>query len=223
MLLCLRGKGFVSPEDDYVSQVLRIPLEAWLDTKDKLIKANIITADNYLINFNERQSPRKKKRRLSSYKLFDWVDEEAETTPKAEVIEVEKEKPKKPKKPIEVCPYEEIVQLFNDIMPDQISKVRNITEGVQKQIVCRWTEDKNRRSLQWWSDYFTDMTTRPFLMGLTNSNWKLTLLWAVGPRNMEKVLNDYYQKANNSPYQRKTLENAQAATDWVKKMRGKND
>jgi hypothetical protein len=191
MLLCLRGKGRKKPADDEVANTLRIELADWLKTKANLVERGVIDGSNYLINWDKRQDE----------PLFSWILEDGE-------------KPKKKNGDGVGDDYLlEIIGLFNEIMPKQIQKPRKLTEIVKRHLRARCAEEKERKDLGWWRQYFEGIAKSDFLMGLSEVPFKVNLLWVVGPINMEKILSGLYE--NKQGRHARTLKTAQVVSEWL--------
>jgi len=103
------------------------------------------------------------------------------------------DKPPPPQKPN--CPYKEIIALYHETLPSL--QVVKATESLNPKIKARWQADKTRQNLDWWKDYFEDISRSDFLMGRIK-DFTATLTWLVGTQNMDKVLNGYYINKNGS-------------------------
>lgn len=109
-------------------------------------------------------------------------------------------------------PYAEILRAYHDECPT-LQRVLCYGDTLRAQVRARWREDKQRRDLQWWRDYFRSVNDSPFLLGHTDRPFNCTFQWLTGKQNMSKVLNGQY--AQRAPVKRKTrleqmLEEAEA-------------
>lgn len=90
-------------------------------------------------------------------------------------------------------PYQQIVDAYHEHCPDN-PRVRTISASTKAAIKGRWVEDAERRNIGWWADYFKYVGQREFLTGRAgNRPFFADLMWLVGPKNMEKVINGRYQ------------------------------
>ena len=128
----------------------------------------------------------------------------ATTTPRPVVIEpaIQPElvltsptPPKPPKPPKKAIPYDEIIALYHEHMPDS-PRVRKAGKKLLEQIRSRWKDDEERQDLEWWDYYFRYANTRLWLTGRKcskdGSTFMANLMWLTGIENMEKVTSDYY-------------------------------
>lgn len=118
------------------------------------------------------------------------------------------------------CPHEEIIFLYHSILTE-LPAVRVWGEENKKHLRARWREDKARQSLDWWSAFFGEIKTFPFLMG-EKKDFQATLGWIVGPKNFSKILNGTYRERApaRQPLSTVGMKTAAAAQRFVKKMGG---
>lgn len=92
-------------------------------------------------------------------------------------------------------PFEAIVNLYHKHLPDN-PPVHKINDELRKTISARWKADKDRRMLSWWDYYFRYVATRYWLTGRDGQGgdgpFRASLSWLVGPKNMNKVINNEY-------------------------------
>lgn len=109
------------------------------------------------------------------------------------------------------CPIEAIATEYNarckQLPPVRAERLRSSTA---KSIQARWREDQDRRSLRWWCDYFDRVAASQFLTG-GRTDFRATLDWLVGPKNMAKVLDGAYDPAPGAVDQ---LLTARARRQW---------
>ncbi len=77
---------------------------------------------------------------------------------------------------------------------NEIEGVKHINEDppleTKKRIAARISEHPKKA---WWDDkFFSRVGASEYLCGKSNVEWKATLDWACGPKNMTKILNDLY-------------------------------
>ena len=102
-------------------------------------------------------------------------------------------------KNIFICPHKEIVDLYHSILP-ALTPVKEWTEERQKLLRTRWKEKTERQSLDWWKNFFLDVSKSDFLTGKVNG-FKADLEWLIRPKNFIKVLEGKYR---NVEHQSKT-------------------
>lgn len=66
---------------------------------------------------------------------------------------------------------EDIVETWNTLVVPPLAHVRTITAGRRRKLEAR-TRD---RTLEWWTDYFTQVAASPFLTGDNDRGWRATL------------------------------------------------
>jgi len=98
------------------------------------------------------------------------------------------------------CPIKKLVDLYHETLPE-LPKIRFQGKMLKTRISARWSESAERRNLDWWQEYFSQVSGSDFLMG-RKTDWRATLDWLCGPKNMEKVLNGRYD--NTSSLSKKT-------------------
>ena len=89
-------------------------------------------------------------------------------------------------------PYEGVVGEYHRILTE-LPRVKKLGKPLKKQIAARWKEDKDRQELLWWTNLFQDICGMDFLVG-KKTDWRATLLWITGPKNMNKILNGNYDR-----------------------------
>lgn len=96
----------------------------------------------------------------------------------------------------DAIPFNKIVEAYHEAMPEN-PRVRTMSETTRGHVRSRWNEDKDRRRLDWWIEYFKYCNTCPLLVGKVPRKdappWIATFQWLVLPTNMEKVINGNYQ------------------------------
>ena len=101
------------------------------------------------------------------------------------------------KKPPLICPVEQIVKAYLDILPGLLP-VQRLTDARRKVLAARWREDKERQCLAWWTDYFERVRASDFLMGRCPPTqgrataWQADFDWLLKPANLQKVVEGKY-------------------------------
>lgn len=108
-------------------------------------------------------------------------------------------------------PVREIAEMYLANLPmlPKVDPARIRTE-LAKSIGARWREAPERQSLEWWAEYFRRVAASPFLTG-GRTDFRATLAWLAGPKNMGKVLDGQYDPAPGQPSQ---LIAARARREW---------
>lgn len=91
-----------------------------------------------------------------------------------------------------LCPYDKILQLYHDILPD-LPKTIKLTDTLKKTLKARW---KDFPDIEWWENHFKSILDMPFLLGNNGSGWTASFQWLIGPKNMDKVLSGNYINKN---------------------------
>jgi hypothetical protein len=98
----------------------------------------------------------------------------------------------------EQIPYKIIVELYNTAVKDtHLPPAKGLTAMRRRMIAERWREDKERRSIEWWTNYWKRVVASDFLAGRTppspnHVNWRANFDWFVKPGNLVKVLEGTY-------------------------------
>lgn len=98
-------------------------------------------------------------------------------------------------KPRKAIPFEQIKNLFNEILPE-LPTVILINKSREASIRARWNEHQAHQSLEFWEDLFIEIRKSDFLMGRTlnssGSPFRLTFDWLLKPSNFVKVVEGNY-------------------------------
>lgn len=95
--------------------------------------------------------------------------------------------------PVEDTPYTKIVALYHQHLP-MLAKVRHITDTRRRHIQQRWTEYKERRTLDWWAAYFARAARSDFLTGRRENdrNWRPDFDFFLQPKSLTRLLEGKY-------------------------------
>ena len=95
------------------------------------------------------------------------------------------------------CPHQEIIAAYHAELP-MLRRVREWSEVRQGYLRSRWRESPERRSVQWWREFFGYVRTCPVLVGEHDSRdhegWQADLEWLVRPMNFVKVIEGKYER-----------------------------
>lgn len=94
------------------------------------------------------------------------------------------------------CPVQDIVDLFNTLLPELPSVVL-INKDRSSKIKARWAESPVHQDLEFWRDFFTTVRTSEFLMGGVEGRngskaFRATFDWLIAPSNFVKVVEGNY-------------------------------
>jgi hypothetical protein len=95
-------------------------------------------------------------------------------------------------------PYKIIVELFNAaVKGTHLPAAKGLTPGRRRMIAQRWLEEKEHRSIEWWTTYFQRIAASDFLSGRTppspgHENWRPNFDWFIKPGTVVKVLEGTY-------------------------------
>jgi len=94
---------------------------------------------------------------------------------------------------ISPCPHQKIISLYNEKLP-LLNKVKEtLWNGARaKALVCRWREDKERQTEDWWENLFISISHMPFLNGKNDRGWKADMGWILKSENFTKILEGKY-------------------------------
>ena len=113
---------------------------------------------------------------------------------------------------ISACPYEKIVQLFNETLPE-LSKVKDMTSNRRKNLSTRWKDNWKKYTfkgtqnpsieggLEYWKRLFLYIQEKcPFLMG-RKTEFKATFDWIIDQNNFQKIIEGNYKEKGVSDYE----------------------
>lgn len=90
---------------------------------------------------------------------------------------------------VPVCPQQEIIALYHEILPE-LPPVREWTG--EDDLRARWRSSVERQSLDWWRTFFEYVKKSPFLMG-ERGDFQASLRWIVKAANFAKIVNGNYE------------------------------
>lgn len=90
------------------------------------------------------------------------------------------------------CPHKKIQELYNQKLGNILPYCKVTNNSVDKNLRTRWRECAERQSLEWWGQYFDEISKSDFLMGRSESSFQASFEWIVRPTNMTKILNGNY-------------------------------
>ena len=88
------------------------------------------------------------------------------------------------------CPHEDIVSAYHDLLP-MMPRVRAWTPARKKALQARWSEDKARQDLSWWTGLFSGIAQSDFLTGRAGG-FTASIEWIIKPANFLKILEGNY-------------------------------
>lgn len=95
-----------------------------------------------------------------------------------------------------ICPHREIVSLYHEVLP-MLPRVKEWTPPRQAMLRKRWSEKKERQDINWWREFFVDISKSDFLTGKIERDdgrppFTATLEWLIKPSNFIKVIEGKY-------------------------------
>jgi len=157
-------------------------------------------------------SPTKKV--VSSYKPFTGAVLQKNCSGTA-VTDIEGEVDKEVEVDIDVerlrasCPFQEIVDLYNKILPD-LPRVKILSDKRKTNLKERWNSSKERQTIEYWKGFFEYVSECDFLMGRVN-DWHADFEWLTTEGNFIKVIEGNYRNK-----QGKTIDRALGLIKWLK-------
>lgn len=95
-----------------------------------------------------------------------------------------------------VCPHQEIIALYHEILPAS-PRIKDWTAARASSLKARWSEDPERQTPEYWRRLFEYIAGIPFLTGKVSSNGRkpfmLTLDWLLKADNFAKVREGRYE------------------------------
>jgi len=123
------------------------------------------------------------------------------TTPNGVVVDAERqpeqaEKVSRQAPAIEACPYQAIVNLYHQALPE-LPAVAMLNDSRKRSLQARWRESPVHRDLEFWADYFFQVKTSDFLMGRVpgrngGKSFRASFDWLIAPSNFVKVVEGNY-------------------------------
>jgi uncharacterized protein YdaU (DUF1376 family) len=97
------------------------------------------------------------------------------------------------------CPHKKIIALYNKNLektacPYVDPKTWKGTPAIN--LTARWKEDPERQNLEWWDEFFWQVSVSEFLTGKKKS-WRADLQWIVQYKNFTKILQMNYHMEPN--------------------------
>lgn len=99
----------------------------------------------------------------------------------------------------DVIQWAEIQNKFNEILGDDLGKIRGFSDARKKHVKARINEEPEKRSsVEWWGKYFEYISQSDFLTGKgalhheTGRPFAASFDWIINPNNMLKVLEGKY-------------------------------
>ncbi len=120
----------------------------------------------------------------------ELVDAERQPEQGELIAEPVRNKPKS-----EACPYQAIVNLYHEILPE-LPSLSVINAARKAKLKARWLENSVHRDLDFWRDYFDAVKSSAWLMGKKNGRngepFRCTFDWLICPSNFVKVVEGNY-------------------------------
>lgn len=110
----------------------------------------------------------------------------------------------------EKIPYQQIVDLYNNLLTPDLPEVKTIQDKRKKLMSARWNQKAEYRTLDFWDSFFHKVMESNHLMGKTppakgyDNPFRATFDWLLDPNNFVKV--------NENNYTKRTFKNKYAQT-----------
>jgi hypothetical protein len=89
-------------------------------------------------------------------------------------------------------PYQAIVDLFNEILPE-LPSVKVVTDIRKKHLKARWNFSNKTPNLEWWNEFFRHIRKSDFLMG-RKTDFSASFDWIINSSNFVKIVEGNYHK-----------------------------
>lgn len=89
-------------------------------------------------------------------------------------------------------PYQEIVNLYHEILPS-LPQVVKLSDKRKTQLKARWYESEKTQCLSWWKEFFEMVKEIPFLMGENDRGWKADLEFLTRQEKFLKIIGGSYK------------------------------
>lgn len=95
-------------------------------------------------------------------------------------------------------PYKIIVELYNaTVRGTHLPPAKGLTPMRKRMVAQRWSEDKERQTIEWWGTFFKRIVASDFLAGRSppsvgHENWRPNFDWFIKPGNLLKVIEGSY-------------------------------
>lgn len=91
---------------------------------------------------------------------------------------------------VPTCKHNEIIQIYQELLPELPSIVIARYKGSKKEtnLRARWKEDKAHQDLDFWKTFFGVVRTNPHWMGENDRGWKADFEWLLKRDNFDKVI-----------------------------------
>ena len=96
---------------------------------------------------------------------------------------------------IAACPHIEIINLYNEILPEMPAVNPSLWNGTQRasHLKARWNQSEKHRDIDFWRRLFTFIRTSDFLMGQTDKPFQCSLGWIVNNTNFVKIIENNFK------------------------------
>ena len=103
--------------------------------------------------------------------------------------------PVRSKSQVEACPYQSIVELYHEVLPE-LPSLSVLNAPRKAKLKARWRENAVHRDLEFWRDYFGVVRASAWLMGKkpgrNGEPFRCTFDWLICPSNFVKVVEGNY-------------------------------
>lgn len=103
------------------------------------------------------------------------------------------------KPPTPDCPHQEIISLYNRILPELEQVIPERWGGTRmKNLQTRWRESEKHQSLKFWERFFTELRNHRWYMGDNPSGWRANLKWILERGNFDSLLEKFRSSARSA-------------------------
>lgn len=91
---------------------------------------------------------------------------------------------------VTICPHQKIIDAYHEKLP-MLPRIKDWSDGRRAKLKTRWSENKDRQNIEWWSGLFEYISNSDFLTG-KKTDFKANLEWIVSPKNFIKIIEGHY-------------------------------
>lgn len=101
--------------------------------------------------------------------------------------------------PTAKCPHQEIVALYNKILPELQAVIPERWDGTRaKYLQARWRESPKHQTLEFWERFFTVLRNYPWYLGDNDRGWRANLGWIVVKKNFDNLIEKFVTDSRRS-------------------------
>lgn len=97
------------------------------------------------------------------------------------------------------CPHQEIISLYNKILPELQAVIPDRWGGQRaKHLQARWRESEKHQSLKFWENLFTVLRNYSWYLGQNDRGWSANLGWIVEKKNFDNLIEKFVTDSRRS-------------------------